>query len=169
MRKLTVPTATLALVLAACSSGAEPLAFDLSRPMQPPPVLFTISGEAADEGVVCSNGTVDDTGLEDMSGNLIDLAAWAQMFDAAMETGSVAEATSVLNVECADGSGSLTITEHVRFDFGVLDVETMGSGRVENGTWTLEGTGDYEDLTGSGELFTDYDEGQIHTIGEIEA
>jgi hypothetical protein len=44
-------------------------------------------------------------------------------------------------------------------DFAVLDIDSFGQGRITHGTWTLEGTGAYESLTGAGDSLTDFDEG----------
>ncbi len=168
MRRLALPLAVLVVTLAGCSSS-EPLSFDLARPMAPPPVPVTISGTAVDEGEVCSSGTVVSGSIEDMEGRPIELEEWGKSFDEALENGTVAELMHRMQVECADGSGTFKVIEHVRFDFAVIEVESLDRGRITNGTWTIEGTGEYESLTGSGQLVSDNDAKMIHAIGEVEA
>jgi hypothetical protein len=169
MRRLLSVLSALVMVTVGGCSSSEPLAFDLANPMEPPPGVFTISGAAADEGIVCSEGVFVDSHMEDIDGNAIEMSEWADMFDAAIATQSVAEANSINEYECGDGSGTITITQLVRFDFAEIDIETFGQGQVTNGTWTLEGVGDYESLTGSGDLVTNFDDGHVHMVGEVEA
>ena len=168
MRRLLITSTLVMAMLGSCSSS-EPLAIDLAQPMEPPPVEISISGAAVDDGVVCSTGTFVRDRMEDMNGNVLDHEAWAAIFDAAVETGSVAEAKSFNEYECGDGSGTITINQHVSFDFAVLDIETFGDSPINSGTWTLEGTGDYESMSGSGDLVNDLAEGMIHAVGEVEA
>ena len=68
MRRLMLTLAVTVLTAAGCSSS-EPLAFDLSHPMEPPEAPFTVSGPAADEGIVCSVGMWVEDRMEDMEGN----------------------------------------------------------------------------------------------------
>lgn len=167
MRKL-VPLFALVVVLGSCSSS-EPMAFDLMQPMAPPPVAITISGEAAEEGVVCPSGEFVGFQMSDMEGNPIEMDDWGAMFESAIETSSIAEARSLNDYQCDDGSGTITIDQHVRFDFAEIDIETLGQSEITNGTWTVSGSGDYESLTGSGDLVSDNAEEIIHMIGEVEA
>lgn len=169
MRRLVLLTAFVVVIAAGCSSS-EPLGFDLARPMAPPPVPITISGEAVEEEVVCSDGTfLIGSHMEDMEGNLLEGEQWEATFESAVADGSVAEMTHRAEIECSDGSGTITVVEHWRYDFAVLDIESFGQGRINMGTWTVQGTGDYESLTGSGDFLTDFDEGMLHAIGEVEA
>ena len=168
MRRLLVLSTLVVVIVGSCSSS-EPLAIDLAQPMEPPPVQVSISGAAVDDGVVCPIGTFVRDRMEDMNGNALDQEAWAKIFDTAVETGSVAEAKSFNEYECGDGSGTITINQHVSLDFAVLDIETFGEAPINSGTWTLEGTGDYESMSGSGDLVNDFAEGMIHAVGEVEA
>lgn len=167
-RVVTVILALVTTTLCSCSSS-EPLGLDLANPMEPPPTAFSITGPAADEGVVCSEGTFVENRMEYMDGTTMEDRDWANMFDNAVETDSVAEVKSINEYECSDGSGTITVTQLVRFDFAEIDIETFGEGQVTNGTWTLEGIGDYESLTGSGNIITNFDDGHIHMVGEVEA
>lgn len=167
MRRLIPMLVLFASVLASCSSS-EPLAIDLAQPMAPPPVSFTISGAAADDGVVCAAGQFVGYQMEDTEGNPVTFEEWAAIFDAAAEAGSVAEVVSINDYECDDGSGLLQVSQYVRLDFAGVDLDA-GQGPLNEGTWTLEGTGEYEAVTGSGNIVNDDAAGMIHMVGEVEA
>lgn len=167
MRRLMLTLAVTVLTAAGCSSS-EPLAFDLSHPMEPPEAPFTVSGPAADEGIVCSVGMWVENRMEDMEGNELTEGGWADIFDNAVATGSVAEGKGYKTFVCGDDSGSITISDHAALDFGVLDMETFGQGETAWGTWTIEGTGDYEALSGSGDIVVMWDEMKFHYKGEVE-
>lgn len=167
MQRLVILLLAVVFMLAGCSSS-EPLAFDLAHPMQPPEQPFQISGEAVAEGVVCSVGMWTDARMQTIEGVDLGFDGWAEVFDAAIENRSTAEANSYKTFECGDGSGTITITEHTIYDFAVLDPADFGSGTTDSGTWTVEGTGNYESLTGSGGVTTVWDEMQIHLVGEVE-
>jgi hypothetical protein len=169
MRRVVTVILALAMMMLGSCSSSEPLALDLANPMGSPPAAFSITGPAADEGVVCSEGTFVGYRMEDMDGNAIDHGDWSATFDTAIETNSVAEVKSINEYQCGDGSGTITVTQLVRFDFAELDIETFGEGEVTNGTWTLVGIGDYESLTGSGDIITNFDDGHVHMVGEVEA
>jgi hypothetical protein len=156
------------LVVVGCSSS-EPLAFDLAHTFQDPESPFTISGDAADEGVVCSVGVWKDLRMETMDGDPLDADAWAVIFDEAVDSHSIAEATSMKQFECGDGSGTITIDDHLYLDFAELDVETIFTGDTQWGTWTLEGTGDYESISGNGSFVVDGPGERFHYIGEIQS
>jgi hypothetical protein len=168
MRRLAL-LSVLVVVMAASCSSSEPLSFELARPQAPPPVAVTINGDAVDEGVVCSAGTFVGFQLEDLDGNEADMDDWGTLFEDAMANGTVAEVVNRAEFECSDGSGTITIVEHVRFDFAEIDMEEFFAGRISNGTWTLEGTGDYDSLTGFGDLISDNGAGMIYAVGEVKA
>lgn len=140
MRRLVLLSAFVVIIAAGCSSS-EPLTIDIARPDAPPPSPVAISGTAVDEGVVCADGTVSDYRQSRVEGN-----------DAQM--------VNYFEVVCDDGSGSITIGEIIEYFY---DTESW----AEEGTWTLEGSGDYESLTGSGQWSTD-EEGTWHDVGEVE-
>jgi hypothetical protein len=153
------------MIAAGCSSS-QPLSIDIARPDAPGDVPATISGPAVDEGVVCADGTVFGYHLEDMNGNTLGFNEWGANVDAAMQAGTVVEAQNHVDIECNDGSGTITVIEHIRFDFAVIDFPGQEGWK---GTWTLEGTGDYENLSGSGEYYDDPDSAMIHDAGEVES
>ena len=86
------------------------------------------------------------------------------MFDEALENGGVVEAMDHKRLDCGDGSGSITVAEHVRIDFASGD---WGEGAWATGTWTVTGTDSYESLSGSGTITTDFTTMQIRIVGEI--
>jgi len=91
--------------------------------------------------------------LESTEGNTITDADWADMFDTALAGGGVAEAYVLEEFSCDDGSGAFTVKFHNRFDFTIFEFE----GRQDVGTWEIEeGTGDYADLSGSGDVTLDW-------------
>lgn len=168
----TTPTTSATTTTAAkttTTAASVSQTFDLVNPMAPLPTDFAISGEAVSEGTVCPAGTFVAGRMEDMDGNALEDEDWAQMFENAVATGAVAEVKSFNEYECRDGSGMLLIEQHVHLDFAVLDIETFAQGRASHGTWTLTGTGDYESLTGSGEIIGDSMAGMIHMVGEVKA
>ena len=167
MKKLATPFLAVIFILAGCS-GSEPLTFDLAHPMEPPAQPFQISGAAVDDGGVCAVGMWTDESMQTMEGADLDFGGFADIFDTAVETQSAAEAKGTKIFECGDGSGMITINEHTLIDFAVLDPADFGSGTTDWGTWTIEGTGDYASLTGSGKVITVWDEMQMHFVGEVE-
>ena len=163
MRRLLVIAVALGLVLAACSSDG-PLAVEIVHDMQPPQHPFTASGAAVDEGLVCGAGVFMEAPMENLAGDPIEFEEWVQLFDAAVESRGVAEAIDHKHLDCGDGSGSITVIEHVRIDFASGD---WGSGKWETGTWTVTGTEAYDSLSGSGTITTDFTNMQIRIVGEV--
>jgi len=123
---------------------------------------------AVDEDVVCAVGMWIDEHMQNMEGEDIGFEGWADIFDNAVASQSAAEAKAFKTFECGDGSGTMTIEEHTVLDFAVLDPAAFGSGTTDWGSWTITGTGDYESLTGGGNVMTVWDEMQFHFIGEVE-
>jgi hypothetical protein len=88
---------------------------------------FTASGSAVDSGLVCGSGSVVDTGI---------------VFGG-FQSGRSAQILVRKTFTCADGSGTFFVKIQVHLDF-----ETS----TEVFTWVvMGGTGDYEDLRGSGD------------------
>ena len=88
---------------------------------------FSASGSAVDSGLVCASGNVVDTGI---------------VFGG-FQSGSSAQILVRKTFTCGDGSGSFFVKIQVHLDF-----ETS----TEVFTWAvMGGTGDYENLRGSGD------------------
>ena len=89
---------------------------------------------------------------------------WSQMFDTALDEGSVAEMYVIEEFVCADGSGGFTITFHNRFDFATFQF----FGRQDVGSWEITaGSGEYADLSGSGDVTLDWDRSQVEFSGDL--
>jgi hypothetical protein len=156
----------LAIVATGCSSSTEPMAVEFSHPQGPPdaPLPFTASGMAVEESAVCPGGTQAIVRLEAMDGTGITDEDWADMFDGAMEAGSVAEMMVQEEWTCADGSGAFTLAVHTRFDFATFEFE----GQQDVGTWEISGgTSSLSELTGSGTAILDWENGARTLTGEV--
>jgi hypothetical protein len=157
------------VALAACSSP-EPLAFELTIPGEfagnPPNQPFVVTGALVDAGEVCPEGMFVYQRWENMDGTLVEVTQWATRFDAAAESGDVLEALGLLEFECADGTGTLKIEEHVHLDFGVLDPASLETERTNSGTFTVTGTNHYDALTGSGDVYVEAVSEQLLYVGE---
>jgi hypothetical protein len=143
------------------------MALELDLPIGPPEQPFVATGPAVDDGAVCSDGTWLGSRTEDMDGQEISHEQWADIFDAAMENDSVAEARTFRDFACADGSGTLEIEDHAYLDFSVIDASTYGSEPVQWGTFTISGTDDYTSLSGSGDEVADFSQGSFLFSGEV--
>ncbi len=149
--------------MTACSGG--PTSVQLRIPQEHGAVPFTATGVAVDEAVVCGSGTTTIDHLESIEGGTITDDDWAGMFDAAMADGGVAEMYVIQDFECGDGSGAFTMRFHNTFDFSTFEFE----GQQDVGSWELtEGTGDFVDISGSGETTLDWDAGEAIFDGELE-
>jgi hypothetical protein len=157
--------AILVMVIGGCSSSG-PAAVDFSHPQAHGRMEFTAAGAAVDDGVMCPQGAQETDRLENMEGSQITDEEWADMFDAAMADGSVAEMMVYTTWTCDDGSGAFTMEFDNRFDFSVFEFE----GQQDVGTWTIvNGTGSYAGLTGSGDVVLDLDAEAVNYGGELEA
>lgn len=165
MRRFLFLLVVLTLVVTACSSS-EPMAVEFTYPQEQGELPYSASGPAVDDGAVYSTGTKVVMRLQNIAGEIITDEDWADMFDSALEEGGVAEMMIYEEWTASDGSGSFILEFHNVIDFSVFEFE----GRQEVGTWEITGgTGDYEDLTGSGTVTLDWDETMASLTGEIEA
>lgn len=156
----------LLVVVAGCSSG-DVASVTFSHPQEGTGeigVTVTASGEAVDQGLVCPESTQSTPRLYDMSGEEISESDWFEMFDAAMDGGTVAEMVDRRVWTCSDGSGSFDMAHETRFDFSVFDFD----GQQDVGTWDIEGgTGSYSGLSGSGDVVLDFATETVTFTGEI--
>lgn len=165
MRYYLIMATVIVLGAAGCSS-AEPEGFELDHPMMPPEVPFTTTGAAANSGMLCGGGAWVAEQMENADGEEIPSEQWAEIFDEAVMSDGVAEAMSLKEFRCSDGSGTLLIAGQLSLDFSTVDIETFGSGKVQFGTFEITGTDEHESLSGSGETFADFDGGQMAYVGE---
>jgi hypothetical protein len=165
------------VMLAACSSS-EPMAFELAIPDEyggnPPNQAFAITGDLADEGEVCDGGEFAYQRWEDMDGTLVESWTLDSRFEAAVESGGVFELQALKEFVCADGTGTLNIEEHLYLDFSdpalaeTASSEAVPTGRIKQGTFVITGTDHYAELNGSGDVYGDWDTGQIVYAGEAQ-
>jgi hypothetical protein len=157
--------AAVCLPIVGCSDTGEMLAVEISQEQGHESALpFTVTGAAAAEGAVCAAGAVEVDRLESMEGDPITDEDWAQMFDAAMETQQVAEMYVYQVYTCDDASGDFTLRWHNRIDFATFEFE----GRQDVGTWEVDhGSGNFEELAGSGDITLDWEADQAVLAGEV--
>jgi hypothetical protein len=152
-----IPVALLVCVLAGCSSPADQAAdvelrwegYPVSTPSQ-----FTASGAGVDEGVMCEAGDAVWTGeIRTVDGQPTTLEEFEASYYKAEGTKGVHESVWFTEFRCADEdfAGSFTIRENVWQVFR-RDAET-GELRPA-GTWEIyEGTGDFAEIAGGGDVF----------------
>ena len=150
-RSLILATAVLAVALVGCSSG-DPISIEIfyleGEGFGTDP--FRASGAAVDEAVVCENGTTAQDHLESPEGESITPEEGAELSEAARVEEGVMDLYFVDEFVCADGSGAFVLKTHTRGDFAKPENEQ------DTPTWEVEsGTGEYTDLSGSGEVSTD--------------
>lgn len=157
----------LLVAVAGCSSG-DVASVTFTHPQEGAGevgVTVMASGEAVDQGLVCSESTQSTPRLYDMSGEEIYESDWFEMFDAAMDAGTVAEMIDRRVWTCSDGSGSFEMAHETRIDFSSFDLE----GQQDVGRWKIEGgTGSYSGLSGSGDVVLDFATETVTFTGEIQ-
>ena len=173
-RVLAVGVVLGCVVLAACSSS-EPMAFELSHPEyfgNPPNQPFAITGDLADEDEICDRGEFVYQRWENMDGTLVEGWTLDSRVEAAFESGGIFELQAEMEFVCADGTGTLQIEEHLYLDFSdpvLVEATTSGTtGRTKEGTFVLTGTDHYAELNGSGDVYTDWDTGEMVYTGEAQ-
>ena len=115
-------------------------------PHYPVPTLFSASGVAVDEAVVCESGTMELDHEESPEGVTITSEEGGALYKAARADEGVMDSYRVEEFVCDDGSGTFTMKLPSRVDFAKPESEQ------DPNTWEIEnGTGDYADLSGSGE------------------
>ena len=155
-RVVGLAAAVLAVSLAGCSSD-DSMAVEIAityptQYSQPVPAVFSASGVAVDEAVVCESGTTEVDHYESTEGVTMTSEEWAEseewevLLEAARADDGVLELYRVEEFVCDDGSGTFATKLHSRADFAKPESQQ------ESHTWVIEnGTGDYADLSGSGE------------------
>lgn len=165
MWRSVIAAACALIMMAGCTAASEPMAVDVFGSMDPSDPSVVISGDAADEGLVCSEGTNRRLAMEDMEGNPISDEEGVANWEEALDSGATLEVLIHEEVNCADGSGAFVIEFHNVVQPAALDYE----GSNEVGTWTIDGgTGDYETLSGEGDAVADFGAGAFGFTGEIQ-
>ena len=154
-------TTTAALV----PESDEGLAVEFSHSQEHGVQPFVATGAAVDGAAMCAAGTHEIERLESIEGGEITDEDWADMFDSAMDAGTVAEMVVFEDWICDDGSGAFTLELHNQFDFATFEFE----GQQDVGTWEInEGTDSYADVTGSGNITLNLDAANVTYSGEIQ-
>lgn len=160
MKRKMLAVLAVPLLAAACSSGSEPKAVEITFSMEPGSP-FSLSGEAVDDGIVCDEATSVRLGFEDLEGNPMSQEEVDAM---------AGESTDFLwydELTCADGSGSWVVLGEQLVAMSEMDFDGLNE---DVSTWTVDrGTGDYENLTGSGTDSVDFGAGVVTSTGEMQA
>jgi len=165
MRKLRSILVVSFMVVASCSSSSEPMAVQITNPLGPSGSSVPATGPAVDEGVMCDVVTYEEGDFFDLDGNAVTDEERDQLIQVEMETGEEVFSAKDGRWTCADGSGTFETVEE--FTLAMRDYNFEGSNDVA--TWTVEsGTGDYEDLTGSGNVVVDFSKETVVYDGEIQ-
>ena len=137
----------------------------ITGPLGPSDSPAPVTGPAVDEGVVCDAVTYVEGEFFDLDGNAVTDEERDQLMQVEMETGEEVFSAKDGRWTCADGSGTFETVEE--FTLAMRDYNFEGSNDVA--TWTVEsGTGDYEDLTGSGNVVVDFSKETVVYDGEIQ-
>lgn len=157
---LVVALFVVAAPLVGCSSDdSMAVEFTIAHPnyaySQPVPPPFSASGAAVDESVVCESGTRQIDRHESAEGEIStpeeweEWEEWESLREAARADKGGIVLYSVEEWVCDDGSGTFTTKLHNQADFAKPESEQ------DLPTWEIEsGTGDYANLSGSGERST---------------
>jgi hypothetical protein len=151
-RGVGLVAAVLAVSVLGCSSG-DAITIEVLYPASVygeqviESVPFRTLGADIDDTVLCESGTTTRGHLESPEGEIITLDEAEELYEAAWDDGGVVDLYSVQEFVCDDGTGTFVLKVHTRGDsakpFSEQDIPT----------WEVEsGTGDYTDLSGSGEV-----------------
>lgn len=136
---------------------------EATQPQSQDVITFTATGVPVDDEVVCGSGVVTVDRLESSDGATITPDDWAARFDTARADESTVEVYSLQEFECSDGSGTFLMKVHTTFDFSEFEFE----GEQDVGRWEIEsGTGQYTDLSGSGDVTLDYENDEVKYDGD---
>ncbi|MGB5656061.1 MAG: hypothetical protein WBN35_05560 [Acidimicrobiia bacterium] len=165
MRKLRSMFVVSLMVVASCSSSSEPMAVQITGPLGPSGGSVPVTGPAVDEGVMCDVVTYEEGDFFDLDGNAVTDEERDQLMQVEEETGEEVFSAKDGRWTCSDGSGTFETVEE--FTLASRDYDFDGSN--DAATWTVEnGTGDYEDLAGSGNVVVDFSKMTVVYDGEIQ-
>lgn len=151
-RGVGLVAAVLAVSVLGCSSG-DAITIEVLYPASLyggqtlESVPFRTLGADIDDTVLCESGTTNRDHIESPEGEIITLDESEELFVAARDGGGVVDLYSVQSFVCDDGTGTFVLKVHSRGDFA------KPANEQDTSTWEVEsGTGDYTDLSGSGEV-----------------
>jgi hypothetical protein len=161
MRTRTALTAAAALAtLTACAGGPRSLPVTITGPLETSDSNLSVTGEAADAGIICPEVTWDGRVYEDLDGNELTLEDLEHMPDDAKDV------RWTDTFVCADGSGSFVVLHRQLLSRAEMDFE----GYNEAASWEIEsGTGSYTGLVGEGTFILDFVEGVVVNTGTVAA
>lgn len=166
MRKFAwLAVAGLVVALAGCSSS-EPMAVQITGPLGPPTDPAVVSGEAVADGMVCDAAMFEELYFVDLDGKVLTNDEADQLKQVEMETGEAVFSAKFDKWTCTDGSGSFVMEGNPTLPVSEYNFDGVN----EVSTWTVDsGTGEYEDLSGTGKIVVDFDKGVVVYEGELEA
>ena len=147
-RSMGLAAALLVVALVGCSSG-DSISIKVTYRSDgegPSAVPFRASGEAVEAAVVCESGTMEQVHFESPEGEVITTEEGVELYEATRASEGTMDTYFVQEFICDDGSGTYTIKMHYRDDYAKPESQQ------DIPTWEIEnGTGDYADLSGSGD------------------
>lgn len=166
MRKLRfLAVVSFMVVVASCSSSSDPMGVQITGPLGPPSDPAPITGQAVDEGIVCDAATYDEGDYVDMDGKILTDEERDQLMQVEMETGEWFFSEKHGRWTCADGSGTFDTVDTFTLTPSEYDFEGVNNAA----TWVIEsGTGDYENLSGSGNVIVDFPNETVVYDGEMQ-
>ena len=166
MRKLRLLAIVSFMVVAAsCSSTSEPMSVQITGPLGPPDGPQPITGQAVDEGIVCDAATYEEGDFVDLDGKILTDEERDQLMQVEAETGEQVFSEKHGRWTCADGSGTFDTVDTFTLKRTEYDFEGVNNAA----TWTIEnGTGDYENLSGSGDVIVDFPNETVVYDGEMQ-
>ena len=166
MRKVRLLAIVSFMVVAAsCSSSSEPMGVQITAPLGPPGDPAPITGQAVEEGIVCDAATYEEGDYVDLDGKILTDEEIDQLMQVEAETGEIVFSAKHVRWVCTDGSGSFDTVEEPTVAMPDMNFE----GANNAATWTIEsGTGDYEHLSGSGNVIVDFPNETVVYDGEMQ-
>ena len=147
-RSMGLAAALLGVALVGCSSG-DSISITVTYRSDgegPSAVPFRASGEAVEAAVVCESGTMESDHTESPEGEVITLEETVELYEATRAAEGTMDTYWVQEFICDDESGTFTIKMHYRDDYAKRESQQ------DIPTWQIEnGTGDYANLSGSGD------------------
>lgn len=165
MWKIVSLLVAVLMTLGGCSSS-EPMSVEITGPVGVPDEPSTVTGQAVDEGVICPAAMFEDLRYEDADGKVLNDDELEQAMQVEMETGEMVIAVQYVQWTCSDGSGSFMTATRSKIPLRDMDFEGVN----ESADWEVDGgTGDYENLSGSGTVTVDFPNGTVVYAGEVQS
>jgi hypothetical protein len=141
------------------------MAVQITGPVGPPTDPAVVTGAAVDGGIVCEAAMFEELYFVDLDGKILTDQEAEQLMQVEQETGEMVFSAKYDEWTCTDGSGSFITAESGLLPTSEIDFE----GVTDVASWTIDsGTGDYEDLSGTGKVELDLINMTVNYIGELE-